>query len=279
LPVKLTACLRVAAQHIWHMRCAPALALSFALPAAALAEPVRASYEVTARGLTVMRIEALFDLADPQRYRVETRLRVGGIATAFISGEQVSRVEGGWSQNMPRPLRYSTDGLWRGQPRHILLDYVRGAPVVRRLEPPNDAEREPVPPELAQGTVDTLSALALLARTVRETGRCEARAATYDGRRRTDFDARTLGRDRLALGATWSGEALRCGFEGRQVAGFMRDQPAEWRQPQAGEAWLASLRPGTPPVPVRVELASRWFGTVRASLVALDPATTGQGGE
>jgi hypothetical protein len=137
---------------------------------------------------------------------------------------------------------------------------------------------------MRRGTLDALSALLRLSRVVAATGRCEAEASVYDGRRRVDYVMRTAGREFLPPrrdGSAWAGEALRCVFEGRQVAGFFRDQARQERgRPTQGEAWVAPLVPGGPHVPVRLEMETRWLGTVEAQLVpsfaAAPPTATGR---
>jgi len=253
------------------------IGLALFLPAfapVAMAEPVRASYRVTAAGLTVMEVEAVFDLSAPAEYRIETHSRLTGFAATFFSGRQSNAVQGVWAGDSPRPVRFVAEGLWRGERQRIVLEYPAGEPVVRDLEPPNEGEREAVPPDLARGTMDSLSALAQLTRTLARTQSCDGAAQVYDGRRRTDISAGTGGWERLpAWRDAWSGVAMRCTFEGRQLAGFMLDddRPAESRQPQQGTAWMASIAPGTPPVPVRIDLQSRWFGKVTAYLVQAGP--------
>ncbi|WP_431284082.1 DUF3108 domain-containing protein [Humitalea sp. 24SJ18S-53] len=257
-----------------HRASLSALALLPLLAAPAAAEPFRATYNVVAAGMTVMEIETVFDLAAPAGYRIHMSTRLRGLAGFLISGQQVTAVRGAWAGTQARPARYETDGVWRGETRRILLEYPAGEPEVRTLIPPNDAEREPVPPDMARGTMDSLSALAQLSRAVGATQSCDATAGVYDGRRRTDFVARTNGWERLPAGReSWAGDAIRCEFQGRQVAGFLLDQDraAEWRRPQEGTAWLASVRPGTPPVPVRLEIPTRMFGRITAYLVSVAP--------
>lgn len=257
-----------------------ALAVAVLAASPGAAAPVLATYEVQAAGLTVMRIEALFDLAAPGGgYRVATRVRLIGVAGALAGGEQLTSAEGGWQGARPEPRRYRVEGTWRGVRRAVAIDYGPGGmPVLLALQPPIEVGREAVPPALQRGTIDALSALAKLTRTVAETGRCDAEAATFDGRRRADYTVRTAGLDRLpAAGARgFAGEALRCAFESRLIAGRRADQdPTEASRPQAATAWIARTGPGGEPLPVRIELASRWFGTIRVQLTGVAPAAPG----
>ena len=249
--------------------CLVCLALA---PSPAAAQALRATYEVHAAGMVVMELEARFDLA-PEGYRVETRLRTRGIAAVFASGEQTTRVAGGFAGWAAQPSGYISEGTWRGRPRRIALDWQGGTPRVIELLPPNEEEREPVPEALKTGTVDALSALAALSRQVEREQGCSLTAPVFDGRRRSDFTTDGVRWERmLPWRGAWAGNALRCDFEGRQVAGFRRDgEGREAAAPQRGTAWFAAPYAGAPPVPVRVDIPTRWFGTATAVLLRAEP--------
>lgn len=256
---------------------AAALAVVFP-PSSARAEAVLARYDVRARGVSVMQAEVLFDLAGPG-YAVRTRVRPVGVGSVFAGGgEQVSATEGSWRGADPLPRRHSSEGEWRGARRAVHLDYAPsgsgGAPTLRMLEPPLEPEREPVPEALKRGTVDSLSAVAKLLRAVAQTGRCEGEAPVYDGRRRSDFRAWTESMDQLPRGqGAFAGPALRCAFLGRLVAGRHAAQERDGgRPPQPVVAWVARPLPDRAAVPVLIEMPTRWFGTVRVVLAAVEPA-------
>jgi hypothetical protein len=252
--------------------CAAAL---LALPARA--EPMLARYEVRAAGMQVMDVEALFDLDGP-RYRVRTRIRTTGVVGVFSASDQVTSSEGAWRGADPVPARYRVEGTWRGGKRAVVMDWPSpDQPVLSLLEPPNEADREPVPEALRRNTVDALSALAKLTRTVALTGRCDAAAAVYDGRRRADYTVQTEGLQVLPPEGGFGGEALRCAFESRLLAGRRGDQDAEAaRKPQPATAWLGRPLPDRHAIPVRIEMPSRWFGTIRVVLAEVRPVPSGQ---
>ncbi|MBV8520746.1 MAG: DUF3108 domain-containing protein [Acetobacteraceae bacterium] len=219
-------------------------------------------YSMYARGLEVAELEAGFGLG-PWNYQMQLTYHTTGLVGLLFRGHQLTTVQGAWQGDRPAPLRFWGDGVWRGEARQTLIDYNHGQPVIRSLVPPNDAEREPVPAQLQANTVDTLSALALLIRKVQDTGRCETEARTFDGRRLAVISARTVGDETLepTSRSIFNGRALRCDFEGRQLAGFMRGiDRDELQRPQHGSAWLAQVVPGSPPVPVQISFDTRWFG-------------------
>lgn len=240
------------------------------LPAAvAQAETWSATYTLTAAGIAVMEATVRMDLGGTH-YRAESEVRTRGVAGAMVSGRQVTRVEGEWGPDGPRPRRYVTEGQWRGQNRRVVMEYgPGGTPRVVAMEPPSQEERHPVPPDLTRGTVDGLSAMAWLVREVRRTGQCAGERRVYDARQVTQITSRQMGVEAIA-----EGTALRCSLESRVLAGWRLDRdPAEAMRPQPVTAWIAATQPGAPPVPVRVELASRWWGTVTATLTGIRRVT------
>jgi hypothetical protein len=253
-------------------------AMACLLPGRAGAAPLAADYTVHAAGLTVMQARVLYDLNAPGGgYRMVMQVQLTGLASAFGGGSQQTSVEGRWHGAEPLPQRYRASGIWRGTARQVAMDWEQGVPVIQAMVPAN-TDREPVSEALRRGSIDGLSALAKLARAVAATGRCEAIAALYDGRRRTDQAVRTIGTEPLALAGGASTTQLRCRIETRLLAGRQLDQdPTEAAKPQYAEAWFAPLGPLGEMVAVRVDLPTRWFGTVRIQLasVAAAPLTGG----
>jgi hypothetical protein len=223
---------------------------------------VHATYHTYAAGLYVANVKAGFGLG-PWSYQVQIAFHTTGLVGFFYRGHQFNTVTGSWDSSQPAPREFYGDGEWRGLHRVTLIDYDRGLPQIRSLVPPNETERQKVPPDLQANTVDTLSALAELMRNVASSGRCETTVHTYDGRRVTEVAARTVGTETLEQTdrSTFSGRALRCDFEGRMLAGFLLgDSDEAHRRPLHGSAWLAEVVPGTVPMPVRMTFETRWFG-------------------
>jgi hypothetical protein len=238
--------------------------------------PVQASYTAYWSGFTVMTVDASLELG-AEAYRVASTMRTAGLLSTFVRGETITVVEGR-VQPAATPLalapqRFSMEGLWRDAPRRVAMSWTGNQPEVLSLLPANQDEREPVPPELQRGTVDTLTALAALVRQAAATGKCDGAAQVFDGRRRSDFTAVTDGTETLAANrwSNFAGPALRCRFEGRQVAGFWKEADrAEAAKPRGGTAWFASPGAGLPIIPVRIEADSSW-GTVYVHMTRAGP--------
>ena len=238
--------------------------------AQAVREPVRAHYAAYSTGLNVLRLDAEFAV-NPRDYRVHLTYRTAGTVGMLIHAEQDTTVEGAFIGDRPAPRRFFSSGHLRGRPRVTQINYPRGQPEIRILIPPNEEEREPVPAADQAGTIDSLSAMAQLVRQVNASGRCEGHSRTYDGRRLAELSARTVGQETLEPSgrSSFSGPALRCDFEGRQLAGFKLDADRNAAQrPRRGSAWFAATAPGGPMIPVRMTFETDVIGSMIMYLAA-----------
>jgi hypothetical protein len=260
----------------YHLSLLAAFALAVAIVAPARATPWTATYEFHAAGLRVLEAEFTFDVEGPQ-YRLEVRSRSRGLFSVFARNEQTTSIIGRWDGDTPRPQRYRVHGAFRGQPRVVEMDFgPDGMPRVGALEPSNAADmREDIVRENLGGSIDALSAVAQLSRIVARTDRCEAGARMYDARRLTQVHARTIGTE--AVPPDWReglrGVALRCEVESVLLGGWRTDQDIDRaRQPVVTTVWIARPLAGAPPVPLRIELATRWWGRLHGVLTKIERA-------
>ncbi len=245
--------------------------LALAQPALAQA-PLRLTYRTYALGLPVAEAAASIDVGEPS-YALTMSYRTIGLARLVSSGWSASAVAGSWVGDRPSPRHYDLTAIWRGQERAITIDYAQGIPSVRQLLPALESDREIVPESLRAGSTDTLTALTLLIRTVAKTGRCDTSTRTFDGRRAAEIVASTVGSETLdATGRSrFAGPALRCAFVSRVLAGFRADDAdrSDYR-PLVGAAWLATVDPAHPSVPVRLAVETRWFGEATSYLTGIE---------
>lgn len=225
---------------------------------------VRVRYAGYAKGFNAFNLDADWAIGSAD-YKVHTVFRTAGALGAIYQAENDTTSEGRFVADRAQPRRFYSWGHARGRQRVTLIDYPAGDPVVRQLLPPSEEEREPVPEGVQARTVDTLSVMALLLRRIATTGRCDGRAATFDGRRASDISARTGAQETLEASSRspFNGAALRCDFEGRQTGGFMKNEDQEvLRRSQRGTAWFARVGPGEAWVPIRVQFDTRMVGAV-----------------
>lgn len=235
-----------------------------------------ATYELHAAGLRALEAVFIFDVEGPN-YRIEVRTRSRGLIGLFASSNQLTVAEGVWQNDQARPRRYRANGTFRGQPRLATMEWrPDGLPVISALEPTNAAEtRQDVAADLLAGTVDALTGIVQLSRVVAETGRCDSRTRLFDARRLTQVTVRSAGIEPVPndWGNGLQGQALRCVLETTLLAGLRADQDqARAREPVQTIAWIGRVAETAPPVPFRIELTSRWWGRMHATLVRMEPA-------
>jgi hypothetical protein len=197
-----------------------------------------------------------------------------GLASLFASDQLAEHTTGRIENDRVVPYEYGSTSRLRGQNRLVGVVWRDGTPVPTAIVPPNATEREEVPASLLPNTIDPLSAVILMLRQVARTGRCDASARTFDGRRVSLFDAKTIGEEDLPPSgrSSFSGRALRCDFSERTLAGVrLGDGRAEDAKVRPGRLWIAQAVPGGPRLPVRATFVTRWFGDATVYLTAASP--------
>ena len=230
------------------------------------------TYETYAAGLNVLNIDATLDI-NPTDYRIQFTSRTAGAFSLVVSGQMQTTVTGKRTPSGVAPIRSYSQGQFRGSERRTLIDYVAGQPQVRVLEPAVDPDRDPVPEAMQRDTVDPESAIAALIYRINTSSKCEGSARVFDGRRLSEIRATTAGMELLTGDSKvqYSGPALRCDFEGRQLGGFLHDvSEAELKRIQRGSAWFAPLGAGGFSLPVRMQFSTRLFGAATMYLVKHD---------
>jgi hypothetical protein len=242
--------------------------------APALAEPppapVNLAYHVFFAGFDVADMHASLALT-PTAYRVQLGYQLTGGLGAMFHGQGESSSDGRFTEAGAQPHELFSRGAFGGRWHVTQIDYHGDQPVFTQLQPPVEKDRDPVPSADQAGSIDSLSAMAVLLHTVWTTGRCDGVARTFDGRWLSRIDVHTAGQEVLPPTdrSPFHGPALRCDVEGHQLAGFVHDaDEATLHRAHHASVWFAALAPGQKPVPVRIAIETRGFGEAVIYLVA-----------
>ena len=233
-----------------------------------------ADYTGYSHGFTVLKLSGDIMLM-PGAYTAHVAFHTAGMIGMIVHSDNDSKAIGNFRGMQSMPTLFEGSGHLRGTDRLTRLVYSGGNPRIDALTPPVEQERTSVPPADTLHTVDTLSAVASLIRQVGQSGRCDGSLTTFDGRRLAVQTVHTTGPDVLPKTgrSIFAGQATRCDFDGRQLAGFIRtENEDDLRKPRHGTAWLAEMLPGAPPVPVRVTFENKILGQVTLYLTAVTPA-------
>ena len=231
-------------------------------------------YHVYAGGFHALSLETRVSLG-PEAYAVKFKARSDGFLDSLLGFTLDAEAIGRAAAAGLTPLAFRTANRWRSSGERLVeMTYGEDGLPETRTEPPAEADdRDPVPDSLRRGTLDPITAMLSLVHGLARDGRCAGRVPVFDGRRRFDLAARDLGEQDLAPSgvARFAGLARRCRVTFEPVTGFWRDE--RWERPKTSdiEVFLASVVPGGPPVPVRLE-AQNAFGAVRIHLVSAGPA-------
>ncbi len=242
--------------------------------AAPNASVIHLAYAVYLRGFRAMVLDVSLRIGDGS-YDVGMQDHTVGFVGALVENRVTSRSVGSFAGPVAQPRQFVSSGYSRGANRQTVIDYQGETPVVRVLLPA-EPRRDPVPAALTQGSIDTMSAVAALFNEVSATGRCDARLTTFDGARLTKVATWTVGHEVIEQldRSPYAGAALRCDFTTELVAGFLHDENfAISHQRQGGSVWIASVRAGAPPVPIRAHFISAEHGPIGLFLTGV--TTTG----
>jgi hypothetical protein len=228
-------------------------------------------YTGTSHGFTVLKLAGSLDLT-PTGYSARVTFHTAGMAAWMLRSDNDSQVTGIFDGDKTVPRLFQGSGHLRNTDRLTRISYSDGNPVIEALSPPVEQERTPVPVQQTTHTIDTLSAVVMLIRSVGEHGTCDGSVTTFDGRRLSSQAAHTVGHEILPRSnrSIFAGDAVRCDFVGQQLAGFVRNEDEDsLKKPRYGSAWLASIVPDAPPVPVRVVFDNKILGQVTLYLTSV----------
>lgn len=226
-----------------------------------------AAYRIYIHGFNVAHVSVKYRLT-PMHYNISTDVDASGLISLFLRMKIRSAAEGSFSSHWVEPLRFESSGHSRGAERHILLTYHDGQPEITDLTP-KEFDRETVPQQKLDGTLDTLSAVAMLQHRMLTTQTCNGAANVFDGLRLTALQVRGPNIANVPTGnrQKFTGKVLRCDFTGRQIAGFIHDTPnrALFSAPYDGAAWF-DTHLAAPLIVVRFEFRHPKLGKIIAVL-------------
>lgn len=248
------------------------LLIACSTPALASGAPMRASYEVYFGGLHVLSAESEF-APERSRYAVTAKAETRGILAVFFGWRGETRSAGRYDDDRAVPGRHTNFG-WRGdEERSVILTYgSEGQVTETRIDPAPDPEEVTALPENAEdGTIDPLTVIAQLSRTMSETGTCDGEFAVYDGRRRYDLRVTDRGTETLppTSYSIFSGEARSCRVEYAMLGGQRKDPSKYSKTARDRVVYVARPVKDGPAIPVALKIETD-FGTLMAHLTGIE---------
>ncbi|WP_119167305.1 DUF3108 domain-containing protein [Algihabitans albus] len=234
---------------------------------------MEATYQVYSGGLRALTLQLRYDGSVGERYDARFHARSDGFLANFFTFRLDSEAEGLRTEDGLAPLSFRTEARWEdNDPRSVALTYgPDGAVSAEVVPPPEDDERSRVPDDARRGTLDPISAVVHLIEASTQAGICSGEARIFDGRRRLDVVAQSLGSAVLEERsyAIYSGRAQVCRINLEPVTGFWESEERRERYPAEIRVFLAEVEEGRPALPVRIEMDVVARGAVRAHLTDL----------
>ena len=230
--------------------------------------PVRATYDVYFGGLYVLRAHSEFR-PNPDGYTVSSKAESRGILEVFFDWEGETLSEGRFEGQRAIPTRHRNIGRRGDRIRSVELVYdADGAVVTSTISPPPDPDEVTELPDGAEiGTMDPLSVIAQLARSVALGGTCAGEFAVYDGRRRYDLRVTDKGPDTLPESrfSIFSGDVMACGVEYALLGGQRKEQSKYAKTARERVVFVGRPIAGGPALPVGMKIETA-YGTLMAHL-------------
>jgi hypothetical protein len=252
-----------------------ALVLVLLVPLLLLAGPARAAqrlvlhYDVYYLLLPVLSVDVATDTVSAT-YRTRVALRTAGIFATLAPWHSEAVAHGRIADGELVPAAYRASSAFRERRQQIDLEYADGGAVRGSVNGVlTDGDREQVSEDLRQGTVDPITASAVVAQRLAATGSCAGVVPIFDGLRRYDLVYEDLGMTEIGPSRRdpYRGAARLCRASVRSIAGFLRTGDRAGERATEIRTWLAPPFAGAAPVAVRIDLSGT-RGTLHAHLAS-----------
>jgi hypothetical protein len=214
-------------------------------------------------GLHVLTLRTTLEQTE-ENYSAVVDYATIGLAGVLFEQKTHAIARGRLGRATAYPDSFHNDTVRNGIARRSRVDYAPDGTVNASTSPPPSTA---VPPALARGTVDNVTAYLRLERQLAATAKCAMTVPVFDGRHRYDLIFVDAGKQELSgeAGQRFAGSAIVCRMtrQNRVVEAAEQDEGAT-----QGTFWCAVLVPGELPVPVRMRLQTQ-LGTVDGYLAEL----------
>jgi hypothetical protein len=200
--------------------------------------------------------------SDNSKYAVELKMKTGGVIGWFVEWLHRSSAFGLVQDqgNFPlSPNAYRNQSVWEEKERLLQVIFSSGTANIlfANPHPIDDERREPIPEKKRQNTVDPLTALIGVGRMIEEKGTCKSNFDIFDGRRlfQLRIEDKGLVKTSQSRFAPFGGDARRCDFTFKQMAGFKR---LKEQKPNKGSFYFRHVSEHAVMMPIKVKAESNY---------------------
>jgi len=246
-------------------------------------QPIMTTYDVYVGGLHFLTADILFR-EESGRYKTHLHAHTAGYLYNVLKWDGDVSSTGKIRGDRFEPVAYSNLDVWHDKPKVTKLEFDRKGDIKTEFNPPNtDQNREIVTDAQKKGALDPVTALLQMLAHVALDQSCDMKVPVFDGKRRFDLNGQDRGQENVdgADYGVYSGPARLCAVDFSMIAGEWKDREKnKFWQHENGEngrdpfhIWLASVAPGLPELPVRLESTSA-FGDIIVHLTKWHYATS-----
>lgn len=230
--------------------------------------PIITTYDVYVGGVHLVKADILFQEQKP-KYHLHIQTRSYGMWHDLFPWDAVLDAEGKIKKDRFVPAVYTDLDIWKKRPKLTKLDFDTKGNVTPSFDPPShDENREIVTAEQRRGSLDPITGLLQMLANIALKNSCNVTVPLFDGKRRFDVSGTDDGTEDIdeADYNAYKGPARLCNVDFTMIAGEWKDRETSgfWKKNDKENGrepfhiWLASVAPGLPDLPVRLQSGSVW---------------------
>ncbi|MEE2661835.1 MAG: DUF3108 domain-containing protein [Pseudomonadota bacterium] len=203
---------------------------------------------------------------EPSVYHVNATIKSVGTIEWLFPWSMMAYAVGGFHGTKVKPRTAGQENNWRGKKRYAHLKFEHGEVKIVRIRPKlRTDDREPVSEDMRRGTLDLMSAIIGLITRLHRNEPCDGMVRVFDGRRRYDLIAKSLGNKTLLENryTPFVGPVVQCRLSINKIAGFKKTDSSDWKGlDRSARVWMGRPFVDAPPVPIRLRLETPIGGLV-----------------
>lgn len=230
-------------------------------------------YDVYAGGIHALKSKLDINLSGSEKYNLSLEAKTYGMLGKLAPWSGKFETTGWQTKTGFQPQTHTATTTWRNEDEVKTYKYKKDGSFISysKKEDGKDGSPQKIDQNLAERTIDVLTATLKTLETVTLNNKCEGSSEVFDGKRRykllfKEKRQTTLQSSRYNV---YSGPAIECTAEVQPIAGKWREKPRGWMSIQEqGRAkgtmptvWFASVSEGQPAVPVKIRVKTD-YGTL-----------------
>lgn len=257
------------------------LALGLCLAGLGFAGPAQAanldiSYDISLLGLTIGNATLTGDVGG-ERYRMEIRARLTGLASAVSSGRGAGTASGVMGEKFPATASFAVTAANATEQRTVRMNIEKSVVSAAEIAPPLEErpDRVPVLSEHKRGIIDPISALMMPVPNGDARNACNRTIPIFDGAARYDIALSYAGSKQVSTDG-YEGPVTICAVRYTPIAGHRNRRPVKFMAENKDiNVWLAPVSGAKLMLPYRISMKTM-IGTlvIEASRYATDPGAT-----